>query len=348
LPLVENIDWDCESDDDHASDVELCSTTRPDDCIAESEFECEADAAESDIGAELESNCDRSDDTDSDELESDDEAMFPARSVCVRDLDQILDKGFPERTLCLELLPLVGKTDWDCRSDCSVDSEQCNDMMLDAQTVAVVSKNGATSFSDSASALEFECESDAAKSGMNREPESNCDSCDDGEELLSDDEMAFPARRLCVHDLSAMMEEGHLVLPAQAARNDIALWCSWSMCWLRCPEACPQVWQFFQNACHCSCESTEPWVLQSRQAEKACQGSQSHFDMCGIMCRSSFWLPDVVHRAFRLQGPFPKLRAWQRHASQSSCGSFLALLLLSTDVFGARAPFLQIMAQSTL
>jgi hypothetical protein len=230
LPLVENIDWDCESVADHASDVELCSTTLPDDCIAESEFEFEADAGKSDIGAELESICDGSDDTDdtdSDELESDDEAMFPARSMCVRDLDQILDRGFPKRTLCLELLPLVGKTDWEC--DCSVHSEHCDDMMLDAQTVALVSKNGATSFSNAAWAPEVECESDAAKSGMDMEPESECASSDDCEELSSDDEMAFPARRMCVNDLSAMMEESHLVVPVQAAHNDIALWCSWRM-----------------------------------------------------------------------------------------------------------------------
>jgi hypothetical protein len=101
--------------------------------------------------------------------------------------------------------------------------------MLDAQTVAVVSKNGAASFSDSAWSLEFECESDAAKSSLEAEPESECAPSDESEELSSDNGMAFPARRMCVNDVSAMMDWFHLVVPAQAAPNHIALWCSWSM-----------------------------------------------------------------------------------------------------------------------
>jgi len=124
----------------------------------------------------------------------------------------------------LELLPLVGKTDWDCRSDCSVDSEQCNDTMLDAQTVAVVSKNGATSFSDSAWALEFECESDAAKSGTCAEPESDSDLFGDSEELSSANEVALPAQHMRVNDLNILMERSHQVLPSQPARTQMLLY----------------------------------------------------------------------------------------------------------------------------
>jgi hypothetical protein len=122
LPLVEDIDWDCRSDCSDTSDFETCSTTLPSDCISEWDSEHETDAAESDIGAELESNCDLSD--DSDELESDEEVMFPARCMCIHDLGAMLEENFPERTLCLEVLPLVQDIDWGCRSDCSDNSEE--------------------------------------------------------------------------------------------------------------------------------------------------------------------------------------------------------------------------------
>lgn len=61
--------------------------------------------------------------------------------------------------------------------------------------------------------------------------ESDCDLSDDGEEFESDNEMAFPARRMCVNDLSALMEESHQVVPAQPVRKDnfVSLRCSWSM-----------------------------------------------------------------------------------------------------------------------
>jgi hypothetical protein len=122
LPLVENIDCDFRSDCNHSSEFDVCSTILPDDCIFESESECVADASELDIGAELESNCDWCDDRMG--LESADKAIFPARCLCVQDLRAILEDNFPERTSCLGQLPLVGNTDWECRSDCSDDPEE--------------------------------------------------------------------------------------------------------------------------------------------------------------------------------------------------------------------------------
>jgi hypothetical protein len=123
LSFVESIDWDC----DHTSDFETCSTTLTNDCISESD--CEADVVESDDGAEPESNCAWSD--DSEEFESDDEATFPARCMCISDLGAMLEEKFPDRTLCVELLPLVGNIDWDCRNDSSDDTEeQSNDAMV--------------------------------------------------------------------------------------------------------------------------------------------------------------------------------------------------------------------------
>jgi hypothetical protein len=122
LPFVEDVDWDCRSDCSDTSDFEECSTTLPSDCISEWESEIEADVAKSDIGAELESSYDRS--YDSEELESDGEVMFPARCMCVRDLGAMLEEKFPERALCLDFLPLVENIDWECRSNCSDDSEE--------------------------------------------------------------------------------------------------------------------------------------------------------------------------------------------------------------------------------
>jgi len=57
---------------------------------------------------------------------------------------------------------------------------------------------------------------------MSAEPESDCGLSDDGDKLESDNEMVFPARCMCVSDLSALMEEKYQAFPAQLAPKDLA------------------------------------------------------------------------------------------------------------------------------
>jgi hypothetical protein len=55
---------------------------------------------------------------------------------------------------------------------------------------------------------------------MDAESETDRDLSDDGEELVSDKEVALLAQCVCLNDLSALMEESQGWCPAQLVRKD--------------------------------------------------------------------------------------------------------------------------------